>query len=81
MSDEYEEVTLHADPKRPYKAYATLVAAFLSSLLASELPFNIWARAFLAAVLAALTVYLVPNPIVAKLTKGRQSVSDDPSLF
>lgn len=53
-----------ADPKRPYKLYAAMVSAGLTSLLTHDLP--MWATAGITSVIAALSVYLVPNPIVGK---------------
>lgn len=51
------------DPKRPYKAYATVLAAFLSSLVltnATDLG-PLWVG-IITAVLAALATYVTPNP-------------------
>ena len=51
------------DPTKPSKMYAAIVSAFLTSFLttnATELPS--WAVGLLTAVVAAIAVFLVPNP-------------------
>lgn len=55
------------DPVRPYKALATIVTSFLSSILltnATDLD-PLWIGV-ITAVVAALTTYSVPNPQVPK---------------
>jgi hypothetical protein len=52
-----------ADPKRPYKTYAAIVSAFLTSLLvtnATEL--GTVGVGLVTAAVAAIAVYLTPNP-------------------
>lgn len=54
-----------ADPKRPYKMYAAIVAAFLASFLTTtgdDLP--AWAVGLITAAVSAIAVYVVPNPKV-----------------
>jgi hypothetical protein len=54
-----------ADPTKPYKTYAAIVSAFLSAFIASnssDLPS--WAVGLIAAAVAAIAVYLTPNPQV-----------------
>lgn len=53
------------DPKKPYKMYAAIVSAFLTSFIAtnaSDLPS--WAVGLITALVAAIAVYMVPNPKV-----------------
>lgn len=53
------------DPSKPYKAIAAIVSAFLASFLttnATDMPS--WAVGLLTAAVAAIAVYLVPNPKV-----------------
>jgi stage V sporulation protein SpoVS len=52
-----------ADPKRPYKTYAAIVSAFLTSLLvtnATEL--GAVGVGLVTAAVAAIAVYVTPNP-------------------
>lgn len=58
-------VNVKADPTRPYKTYAAIVSAFLSSFLltsATDLPS--WAVGLLTAAVAAISVYVTANPVV-----------------
>lgn len=52
------------EPKtKPYKAYAAIVSAFLSSFIATnatDLP--TWGVGLVTAAVAALAVYITPNP-------------------
>ncbi len=51
----------------PYKMYAAILSAFLTSFgvtAAADLP-N-WANALITAVVAALAVYIVPNPVKSR---------------
>lgn len=55
-----------ADPKRPYKMYAAIITAFLTSFIATnatDLP--AWAVGLITAAVAAIAVYVVPNPLAA----------------
>jgi Kef-type K+ transport system membrane component KefB len=54
---------VEANPKKPYKTYAAMVSAFLSSLLVSGIEMPPIVKALVAGVVAALAVYLVKNPI------------------
>ena len=52
-----------ADPKRPYKTYAAIVSAFLTSLLATNATeLGAVGVGLVTALVAAIAVYLVPNP-------------------
>lgn len=54
------------DPVRPYKMYAAIVAAVLTSIVTNEaLNLPVWGDAGITATLAGIAVYLVPNPKVA----------------
>lgn len=55
-----------ADSKRPYKMYAALLVAFLSTLITTELNMPPWGKALIVSVLAALAVYIKSNPITQK---------------
>jgi hypothetical protein len=58
-------INSNADPKRPWKTYAAIVTAFLTSFLATnstDLP--AWGVGLITAAVAALAVYLTPNPSV-----------------
>lgn len=55
-----------ADPKRPYKLYASMASAFIGSLLLGDLGLPKIVVALMIAVVAALSVYVVPNPIIRK---------------
>lgn len=53
------------DPTKPYKMYAAIVSAFITSFIATnatDLP-N-WAVGVATALVAAIAVFLVPNPKV-----------------
>lgn len=59
-----------ADPSRPYKAVAAAVVAAVSVLITQGqdvLP--AWALLVLAALVAGLLTYVVPNPITVKETR------------
>lgn len=52
-----------ADPRRPYKAIAAALVAVLTTLLAEGRDIMPpWALLVLAALLAGLVTYVVPNP-------------------
>lgn len=54
------------DPKKPYKMYAAIVSAFIASFLATnatDMPS--WAVGLLTALVAAIAVFMVPNPKVS----------------
>lgn len=80
MKNEPEWV-LEADPKRPYKMYASMAAAFIGSLLFTEIGLPVWAKAILTALLAAITVYTVPNPLRVKKGRPVGNYEGDPTLF
>jgi hypothetical protein len=51
------------DKTKPYKAYAAIVSAFLSSFIATnatDLP--TWGVGLVTAAVAAIAVYVTPNP-------------------
>lgn len=53
------------DPTKPYKMYATIVSAFLTSFIATnatDLPG--WAVGVITAVVSAISVYITSNPKV-----------------
>lgn len=59
------------DPTKPYKMIAAIVSAFLTSFLttsATDMP--AWAVGLVTALIAAIAVYLVPNPKVADVPAG-----------
>jgi hypothetical protein len=60
-----------ADSKKPYKMYAGAVAVFLSTLItqpgSDSMPW--WLRAGIVSLVAALAIYVTPNPVVLKRTK------------
>lgn len=78
-------VEAKADPKRPYKVYAVLVATGIAQLLtfAAELPR--WLIICLTVAAAMLAVFVTPNPI--KVTKSRTVATrrtgnyDSPTLW
>lgn len=76
-----EEYVLEADKKKPYKTIAAMVSAFLSSLLLSGVPLNPVIQALLGGIIAALAVYLVPNPLKVKQGRRHVNVNDDPALW
>jgi hypothetical protein len=57
------DAVVEANPKRPYKLIAAMVSAFLTSLIASNMPQPPLAIALETGVVAALTVFLIPNPL------------------
>jgi len=66
-----------ADPKRPYKTYAAMLSAFISSLLLSGVEMPMWLKAVLGGIVAGLAVYLTGNPL-----KFKQNVTiDKPAGF
>lgn len=51
------------DPTKPFKTYAAVISAFLASfLLTSSTLLPAWAVGVVTALIAALAVYLTPNP-------------------
>jgi hypothetical protein len=55
---------IKADPKRPYKLYAAMASAFITSMIGAGLDLPGWATALGTAAVAAIAVFLTPNPIV-----------------
>lgn len=56
------------DPTKPYKTIAAIISAFLTSFLATnatDLP--AWAVGLVTALVAAIAVYMTPNPKVPDL--------------
>lgn len=54
---------MNDDPKRPYKMYAAIVSAFLASFLATNATdMAPWAVGLVTAAIAAIAVFLTPNP-------------------
>jgi mono/diheme cytochrome c family protein len=54
------------DPSKPYKMIAAIISAFLTSFIATnatDMP--AWAIGLVTAAVAAIAVYLTPNPKVA----------------
>lgn len=81
-----EQFVLEANPKKPWKMYAAVASAFLSSLLLTDIGLPAWAKAIITAVIAALAVFLVPNPLRVKpadqiVKKGPSANEDDPYLW
>ena len=73
---------LEADPKKPYKTYAAMASAFLSSLLVSGVPLPVWVKALIASLVAALAVYLTGNPLrVKKSASSFSGKNNDETLF
>ena len=75
------QVEAKADPKKPYKMYAAIIAAFLTSFLttsADTLP--AWAVGLITAVVAGIGVYITGNPINVKKSQVVKG-SDNPTLF
>lgn len=76
-------VVAKADPERPYKTYAGMIAAFITSFLASGLDLPPIVKALGVAFLAALAIYCTPNPITVR-SRRVPTVRDDgdqPTLF
>lgn len=77
-------VEAKADAKRPYKMYAAIASAFLTSFVATnaaDLPS--WAVGLITATVAGIAVYLTGNPIQVKKSRiitPRGGVTD-PTLF
>lgn len=74
-------LNVQADPVRPYKAYAAVVSAFLVSFIASaatELPTLVVAA--LTALVAALAVYVTPNPVVTAVPPAGEPLEDPADL-
>jgi hypothetical protein len=59
-----------ADPKRPYKMYAGMVSAFFTSMLMSNILPPV-GTAIACALVAALAVFITPNPTVLKHPRRR----------
>lgn len=57
---------VEANPKRPYKLYAAIASAFIASFVASGVDLNPYVEAAGTAVVAALAVFVVPNPLREK---------------
>jgi hypothetical protein len=57
---------VEADSKRPYKLYAAILSAFLTTLVTSDVSLAPWAKALIVSVLAGLAVYITRNPIKRK---------------
>lgn len=77
-----EEYAIEADPKRPYKMYAAMLSAFLTSIVASGLALPVWVTAIIVALIAALAVYLMPNPLKVKNVEREPGpYGPDPRLF
>lgn len=76
-------VEAKANPSRPYKMYAAIISAFITSFLATnatDLPS--WAVGLLTALVAALAVYMTPNPINVKKSRVVTMRDDNnPALF
>ena len=64
--DKYVNEVVEANPKKPYKLYAAMVSAFIASFVASGVDLPVYVTAGGTALVAALAVYLVPNPLRAK---------------
>lgn len=61
------ELAVKDNPAKPWKMIAALVSAFVTSFLATnatDLPS--WAVGLLTALVAAIAVYLTPNPKVLR---------------
>lgn len=71
-----EQYVLEADPKRPYKLYATILVGSLSALLGYADVLPIWAVVVINTVLGGLAVFITPNPLRVK--EGRPVNQDDP---
>lgn len=55
---------MKADPTRPYKMYAAMASAALTTGIAEWADAPIWAVVTTATLISALAVYLTPNPLV-----------------
>lgn len=62
---------VQADKKRPYKMYAGMLSAFITSLITANLDWPPIVLAVGAATVASLAVYLVPNPLVSTKKKAQ----------
>ncbi len=76
MANEVEEF-VEANPNKPYKMYAAMASAFLTSLLLTDIGIPTWGKAIISAVVAALAVYLVKSPLRAKKTAPGKIVTVD----
>lgn len=65
-----------ADKKRPYKMYAAMASAFLTSLLLADTGLPVWGKALIGAVVAALAVYITPNPLKLSRSNGEAPPPD-----
>jgi hypothetical protein len=57
---------VEADSKRPYKLYAAILSAFLTTLITSDVSLPPWAKGLIVSFLAGLAVYITRNPITRK---------------
>lgn len=64
--DEILNERVQADPKRPYKLYATILSTMLSTFVTSELELDPWVRVLVSCIVAGLAVYLTPNRVTLK---------------
>lgn len=72
---------LENDPKRPYKMYAAIAAAFITSLIGSNI-LGVYGTAVATAIVAAIAVYLTPSPLRVKKKSPSPAYDEgDPSLF
>lgn len=75
---------VESDKLRPYKMYAAMVSAFISSLLLSGVEMPTWLKAVLGGIVAGLAVFLTGNPLQFKksvtLDKPRHLAQDE-TLF
>lgn len=65
MNDDVNAL-VEADSKRPYKLYAAMLSAFLTTLATSDAPMPTWLKALILAAVSGLAVYIVRNPIKRK---------------
>lgn len=71
---------LEADPKRPYKMYAAIAAAMLTTLLTYADVLPVWVLIVVNMILSGLFVYSTGNPLRVKQSRHK-SPGDDPALF
>lgn len=60
------DYVLEANPKRPYKMYAAILAGALGALLVYSDVLPLWLVIAVNSILGGLAVYLVPNPLQLK---------------
>jgi hypothetical protein len=59
------------DPKKPYKMYAGIASAFLTSIVTdATLDLPRWVAAIISAAVAGLAIYMTPNPTVSETQPG-----------